>query len=88
MLTITCYKISPRSAAYEGKLKKGGGSQANAKVQVSLLTWPALNGATARGFEGTIVCLEKGQDMAIEPNNYFTPLSIKGSKAPTASRWL
>jgi hypothetical protein len=28
MLTITCYKISPRSAAYEGKLKKGGGSQA------------------------------------------------------------
>ena|SRR6266436_2575977 len=29
MLTITCYKISPRSAAYEGKLKKGGGSQAS-----------------------------------------------------------
>jgi hypothetical protein len=28
-MTITCYKISPRSAAYEGKLKKGGGSQAS-----------------------------------------------------------
>jgi len=27
MSTITCYKISPRSAVYEGKLKKRGGSQ-------------------------------------------------------------
>jgi hypothetical protein len=27
MSIITCYKISPRSVAYEGKLKKGGGSQ-------------------------------------------------------------
>ena len=34
MSTITCYKTCLKDAAYEGKLKKGGGSQAS-----SLFNW-------------------------------------------------
>jgi divalent metal cation (Fe/Co/Zn/Cd) transporter len=38
MSIITCYKISPRSVAYEGKLKKGGGSQARTDALANLGT--------------------------------------------------
>jgi hypothetical protein len=31
-LNITCYKSAPKTAKYEGKLKKRGGSQVNARL--------------------------------------------------------
>ena len=32
ILNITCYKTVPKAVEYEGKLKKRGGSQANASL--------------------------------------------------------
>ena len=43
MSTITCYKTCLKDAAYEGKLKKGGGSQvSSARVVAAMSSCNAL----------------------------------------------
>jgi hypothetical protein len=87
MSTITCYKISPRSAAYEGKLKKGGGSQASNAGWQSDLAWIYWRTGSARA-EVEPTSKNEAREMVEKGRDILRQLKARTGLTAKQQEWL